>query len=91
MSAVRAVGRVAPVREETLATADSERDQLLDRLSNLRTILPVFATELAAARRLAAQLRAENHRLTEQVQRLQTTRRTESSPGAHRARMRSRS
>ena len=32
----------------------SERDHLLDRLQNLRAILPVFAQELASARRQAA-------------------------------------
>lgn len=49
----------------------SDREQLLARLLNLRTIVPVFAKELASARRQAAGLRAENRRLLEQVRRLQ--------------------
>ncbi len=49
----------------------SDRDHLLDRLHNLRTIVPVLATELANARRQAAQLRAENRKLTEQLRRVQ--------------------
>ncbi len=48
----------------------TDREQLLDRLQNLRSILPVFATELAAARRQAARLRVENAQLVEQVRRL---------------------
>jgi phage shock protein A len=48
-----------------------DRDQLLDRLQHLRTILPVFAQELATARRHAAQLRRDNRRLLEEVHRLQ--------------------
>ncbi len=39
------------------------RDQLLDRLHNLRTIIPVMAQELASARRELAALRRENTRL----------------------------
>jgi hypothetical protein len=49
--------------------AASDCDHLLDRLQNLRTILPVLATELASARRQAAQLRVENRRLIEQLRR----------------------
>jgi len=52
----------------------SERDHLLDRLQNLRTILPVFAQELASARRETARLRLENARLTKQVRELQRQR-----------------
>ena len=37
-----------------------ERDRLLDRLQNLRTVVPVLAEELASARREAAALRREN-------------------------------
>jgi hypothetical protein len=48
-----------------------DRDQMLDRLQHLRTILPVFAQELATSRRHAAQLRRENRRLLEEVHRLQ--------------------
>lgn len=50
-----------------------ERDRLLDRLAQLRKILPVFAEEMASARREAARLRAENSRLLEQVRQLQRT------------------
>jgi len=53
------------------STATVDRDQLLDRLQNLRAILPVFAQELASARRHAAQLRRDNHRLLAEVHRLQ--------------------
>jgi hypothetical protein len=61
----------------TIATTSSasaapiDRDQLLDRLQHLRTILPVFAQELATARRHATQLRRDNRRLLEEVHRLQ--------------------
>jgi hypothetical protein len=44
-----------------------ERDQLLDRLRDLRRVLPVLAQEMAAARRQAARLRIDNQRLSEQV------------------------
>jgi hypothetical protein len=49
----------------------TDRDHMLDRLQNLRTILPVFAQELASARRHAAQLRRDNRRLLDEVHRLQ--------------------
>jgi len=52
----------------------SEREHLLDRLQNLRAILPVFAQELASARRQTARLRLENAVLTEQVRELQRKR-----------------
>lgn len=48
-----------------------ERDYLLERLQNLRGVLPVFAQELASSRRQAARLRLENARLTERVRELQ--------------------
>jgi hypothetical protein len=52
-------------------TAGGEgRDHLLERLQHLRGILPVFAQELASARRQAASLRIENSRLTEEIRRL---------------------
>ena len=41
----------------------NERDQLLERLQHLRTIVPVFARELAESRRQAAGLRLENAQL----------------------------
>jgi hypothetical protein len=48
-------------------------------LQHLRTILPVFAQELATARRHAAQLRRDNRRLLEEVHRLQRERGTRGS------------
>jgi len=48
-----------------------DRQQLLDRLAHLRRVVPVFARELVSARRQAAQLRAENGWLIEQVRQLQ--------------------
>jgi chromosome segregation ATPase len=48
----------------------SSREDLLERLHSLRTIVPVFAQELASARRQAAALRVENRRLQERVQEL---------------------
>ena len=47
-----------------------DREHLLDRLHRLRGILPVFAQELATARRQAAALRVENRGLLEEVRRL---------------------
>ena len=52
-----------------------DRDYLLERLNHLRAVLPVFAQELAVARRQAAQLQVENRRLLEQVRQLQARRR----------------
>ncbi len=51
-----------------------DREHLLDRLAHLRSILPVFAQELAGARRLAAALRVENRGLLEEVRRLRAQR-----------------
>lgn len=56
-------------RDPTVGAED--RDHLLERLQHLRGILPVFAQELASARRQAASLRVENSKLTEEVRRLQ--------------------
>jgi predicted nucleic acid-binding protein len=47
-----------------------ERERLLERLDNLRVILPIFARELAKARREAARLRVQNRRLIDQVDEL---------------------
>ena len=44
-----------------------EREQLLDRLQNLRRVLPALAQEMASARRQAARLRSDNRKLIEQV------------------------
>jgi len=51
-----------------------ERDHLLGRLENLRTIVPVFAHEFASARRQTAALRLENSRLLERIRELQRKR-----------------
>lgn len=58
----------------------SHRDELLERLHNLRTIVPVFAEELASARRQAASLRTENRRLTERIRELQREREAHRRP-----------
>ncbi len=55
-------------------TGASDRDHLLERLHHLRTILPVFAQELASSRRQAAALRVENHGLVDEVRRLRAQR-----------------
>jgi hypothetical protein len=47
------------------------RAEAIDRLEQLRSVVPVFAQELVSARRQAAQLRAENGWLIEQVRQLQ--------------------
>ena len=51
--------------------APSEHEHVLDRLQNLRAIVPVFAQELASARRQAAELRRENNRLLQRIRELQ--------------------
>src|ERR1700734_1244779 len=51
-------------------TGASDRDHLLERLHHLRTILPVFAQELASSRRQAAALRVENRGLGDEGRRL---------------------
>jgi hypothetical protein len=60
-----------PPRPVEVSMAASERDHVLDRLQRLRTIVPVFAQELASAKRQVAQPRRENRRLVEEVERLQ--------------------
>lgn len=68
---------VSPSRAGALPRSHSpgvERDQLLARLQQLRGILPVFAEELASARRQAAALRVENRGLLEEVRRLRAQR-----------------
>lgn len=49
----------------------TERDLLLDRLTNLRTILPVLAEELASSRRQLGELRRENRRLRDRLSRME--------------------
>lgn len=56
------------------AAGGDDRDHLLDRLQHLRGILPVFAQELASARRQTAALRVENRGLLEEVRRLRAQR-----------------
>jgi hypothetical protein len=68
---VSAVGLLSGRR---VSAAGVEREQLLDRLAQLRAILPVFAEELASARRQAAVLRVENRGLLAEVRRLQRRR-----------------
>ncbi len=46
-------------------------NHLLDRLSHLRSILPVFAQELAVARRQVAWLQAENGGLQQELLQMQ--------------------
>lgn len=66
--AVRA-GTADPHTTEAL-----DRDALLDRLHQLRKVLPAFAQELADVRRAAAKLRVDNRRLLDEVHRLQKER-----------------
>lgn len=63
-------GGAAPRARSDRAAGTLDRDHLLERLQRLRTIMPVFAQELAGARRQAAALRVENRRLLEEVRRL---------------------
>jgi hypothetical protein len=60
----------------SLQPAQRDREHLQARLENLRTVVPVFAQELAVARRQAAALRLENRRLLERISELQRRRRT---------------
>lgn len=46
--------------------------QVVDRLVRLRTILPLIATDLAAARRRANELETRNRQLTERVAELES-------------------
>jgi hypothetical protein len=57
--------RLAASDPNQASAADSRH--LLNRLSHLRTILPVFAQELAVARRLVASLRTENGALQQSL------------------------
>jgi hypothetical protein len=68
---VSAVGLLSGRR---VTAAGVEREQLLDRMAQLRAILPAFAEELATARRQAAVLRVENRGLLAEVRRLQRQR-----------------
>ena len=46
------------------------REQLPERLNKLCAILPIFARELAKARREAARLRVQNRQLIDEVEEL---------------------
>lgn len=50
---------------------DADREYLLNRLQSLRTIVPVFAKELASTRRQVAGLREENRGLVERLRQLE--------------------
>ncbi len=59
-------------RSDTHAGREAvDREQLLERLHELRVLVPAFAQELAGVRRVAARLRRDNKRLLAEVQRLQ--------------------
>jgi hypothetical protein len=68
------VGLLANVHPLSGAPGASDRDHLLERLHHLRSILPVFAQELASSRRQAAALRVENRGLVDEVCRLRRER-----------------
>jgi hypothetical protein len=69
-----AVSAVGLLSSRHIAAAGVEREQLLDRLAQLRAILPAFAAELASARRQTVALRLENRGLLAEVRRLQRQR-----------------
>jgi hypothetical protein len=68
---VSAVGLLSGRR---ITAGGVEREQLLDRLAQLRAILPAFAEELATARRQTAALQVENRGLLAEVRRLRRQR-----------------
>ena len=53
-------------------TTPSDSDLFIDRLVRLRSILPMLATDLAAARRRANELETRNRRLAERVSELES-------------------
>lgn len=69
-----AASTARPLSGRRVSAAGVERDQLLERLAQLRAILPAFAEELASARRQTAALRVENRGLLAEVRRLQSQR-----------------
>lgn len=71
LSYTSATGRAQALSEAV------DREHLLDRLQQLRDILPVFAQELAGARRQAAALRLENRGLQEELHRQQALNRND--------------
>jgi len=58
------------VKERPVATTDAD---IVDRLARLGAILPAMAEDLAAARRRASALEAENERLRRRVGELEAT------------------
>jgi hypothetical protein len=54
------------------APLGSHPEELIDRIEQLRTLLPAFAQETAVARREAARLRSENTTLQRRVIELET-------------------
>ena len=54
-------------QQVTITNAD-----VVDRLARLRAVLPLIATDLAVARRLASALEAENERLGRRVRELES-------------------
>ena len=69
--ALRTLFRPEPVRMTDLRRTPEARG-VIDRLDQLRVILPAMATEIAAARRDAARLRVENARLSRRIAELES-------------------
>jgi hypothetical protein len=63
--------REGSLASSRIAVGPLEREHVLDRLIQLRAILPATAQELAGARRQAAALRMQNRRLAAEVRRMQ--------------------
>ena len=64
-------GRETAIRVRT-APRNPTDPELIDRLARLRTILALMASDLAAARRRACALEADNDRLTRRVAELES-------------------
>jgi hypothetical protein len=64
-------GREAPTRGRTSSPAPTD-PEVIDRLARLRSILPLMATDLAAARRRPHTLELDNRRLTRRVAELES-------------------
>ena len=64
-------GRAAATRRRAPSAAATDPD-VIDRLARLRSILPLMATALAAARRRAHALELGNRRLTRRVAELES-------------------
>ena len=68
---VEALVRAAAARSLP-ARLGSDSGELIDRIEKLRTLLPAFAQEMAAARREAARLRSQNTKLQRRVLELES-------------------